>query len=175
MSDDEWRWYAPADKVHLVRDDADRTLCGLNAPTDQRAQTGEYLDIPLPYSRGYCRNCRATFAREQLDAVDIDTDAISEGDGVVFWDGGDPTDRSNMPLRRSGIVEKVPPFKLFDGADRRDTVEVTDRLKVRVDRMTLTYVRLEGRIYRVINDPDPDTVMSGGVADILAALREGSA
>lgn len=166
MADDGWRWYAPAKKVHLVRGGATSTLCGLDAPKDQQEQTDEYLDVPLPYSRGYCRNCRAAFAREQMDAVDIDLDDVSEGDGLVFWDGGDPTDPSDTPLRRSGIVEELPPFKMFEGT-RKDTLTVTDRVKVRMDRMTLTNVPTEGRIYRVISDPDPDAVMSGGVADMM--------
>jgi len=165
MADDGWRWFRPAEKTHLVRGGATTTLCGLDAPGDDQDQTRDHLGVPLPYNQGYCRSCRAAYARDYQPRDQV---AASEGDGVVFWDAGDPTDPSERPLRRAGTVEEVPPYKMFEGT-RKDTVTVTDRLKVRLDSMTLTSVPLEGRIYAHVSDvDDPEEFRSGGIGEAVA-------
>lgn len=164
---DRFRWFDPTgEKAHLVPVGEPNTLCGLSVDGDQEPAR-LHLGAPVAYNRGACDSCRASFARDQLATADVDVDAIQEGDGVVFWDGGDPTDPSEHPLRRSGIVEEIPPYKMFEGT-RKDTVEIADQFQVRVGPMTLTGVPL-GRVYTHVPDPeDPDAFMSGGIGSAIA-------
>lgn len=160
MTMTEIDWYDSTDEtVHLVPVGSTSTLCGIDAPVADQEHSSTHLGVPIPYYRVGCRRCRAAYVRTQLDEVDISVDNISEGDGVVFWDGGDPTDPSDRPLRRSGIVKELPPYKMFEGTDSMDTVEIMDKMKIQIDRMTTTHVPMSGRVYRVIEDPGgPDDI-----------------